>query len=103
MRSLISTGKFVFAGTSTGIYRSPDNGDNWEPVNGLEATCFAFLDSNLFAGTSGSGVFLSKDEGGSWEQINNGLMNLKINDFAANAAYLFSGSGGGVFRTQKNF
>lgn len=103
VRSLISTGKFVFAGTSAGIYRSPDKGDNWEPVNGLDATCFAFLDSYLFAGTSGSGVFLSKDEGGSWEQVNNGLMNLKINDFAANAAYLFSGSGGGVFRTQKNF
>ncbi|QQS47374.1 MAG: DUF11 domain-containing protein [Acidobacteriota bacterium] len=101
--SIFATDKYLFAGTEAGIHRSMDNGDNWEQVSSIDARCFAFLGSSLFAGTPRDGVFISRDEGGSWEKAVNGLLNLRISDFAANKSYLFTGTGGSVFKTPNLF
>lgn len=68
---------FVFAGTDSGVFRSPDGGAHWVAVNnGLTSTLVYSLIFKvqgtgdkimLFAGTGG-GLFYSTDFGFSWSQ-----------------------------------
>ena len=64
--------KIVFAGTQRGVYRSKDQGDNWERMNLTEGRVvwsikFHPNDSNvMFLGTEGSEVFKSEDAGENW-------------------------------------
>ena len=64
--------KIVFAGTQRGVYRSKDQGDNWERMNLTEGRVvwsikFHPTDPNvMFLGTEGSEVFKSEDAGENW-------------------------------------
>ena len=64
--------KIVFAGTQRGVYRSKDQGDNWERMNLTEGRVvwsikFHPNDPNvMFLGTEGSEVFKSEDGGENW-------------------------------------
>ena len=64
--------KIVFAGTQRGVYRSKDQGDNWERMNLTEGRIvwsikFHPNDPNvMFLGTEGSEVFKSEDAGENW-------------------------------------
>ena len=64
--------KIVFAGTQRGVYRSKDQGDNWERMNLTEGRVvwsikFHPNDPNvMFLGTEGSEVFKSEDAGENW-------------------------------------
>ena len=54
----------IFAGTAGGVFRTTDNGDNWNEINtGLTNSNVSALATNstghIFAGTSGAGVFRS--------------------------------------------
>lgn len=85
-----------YAGTApAGLFRSEDNGDNWEPVAGfnnndmykpwtqeggtpdgqfLHSICIDPRDANhLYFGISIGGVFESLDKGESWKPLNHGL------------------------------
>ena len=67
--SLISTDKYIFAGTGQGVFRSSDDGATWTDVNnGVPKTLISSLtasDSQIFARTSNSDLFRSSDNGGS--------------------------------------
>jgi len=64
--------KIVFAGTQRGVYRSKDQGDNWERMHLTEGRVvwsikFHPNDPNvMFLGTEGSEVFKSEDAGENW-------------------------------------
>ena len=64
--------KIIFAGTQRGVYRSKDQGDNWERMNLTEGRVvwsikFHPNDPNvMFLGTEGSEVFKSEDAGENW-------------------------------------
>ena len=64
--------KIVFAGTQRGVYRSKDQGDNWDRMNLTEGRVvwsikFHPNDPNvMFLGTEGSEVFKSEDAGENW-------------------------------------
>jgi photosystem II stability/assembly factor-like uncharacterized protein len=80
MRSLISFGAYVFAGTEgDGIYRSSDHGDTWAKTdvnNTLLAQQLVFTfctkDQALFAGAQ-NGIYKSTDGGATFQRIINGF------------------------------
>jgi photosystem II stability/assembly factor-like uncharacterized protein len=72
----------------------------WEKTNFPYTTyisCFAVLDTNLFAGTLYAGVYRTTNNGTSWEEIDSGLSSLNIYAMAIVDTDLFVGTGGGVF------
>jgi len=87
-----------------GVYRSIDNGLNWEPADTLMKQISSFAVSSsyasnyLFAGTYLNGVFLSTNSGTSWTQVNSGLADLDIQSLAITDTYLFAGTHSGVWR-----
>jgi photosystem II stability/assembly factor-like uncharacterized protein len=80
IRSLISFGAYVFAGTEgDGIYRSSDHGDTWVKVdtnNNLLAQELVFTfctkDNALFAGAA-NGIYKSTDNGATFQRMLNGF------------------------------
>jgi len=102
----------IFIGTNQGgVYRSTDNGSNWEQVNSGLTTAsvkaLTFAGSYLFAGTSTKGIFRSADNGSNWVEVNNGLSVLFINTLAVSGSNIFAGAklsvtGGGVFLSTNN-
>ena len=80
IRSLISFGAYVFAGTEgDGIYRSSDHGDTWAKTdvnNTLLAQqlvfSFCIKDNALFAGAQ-NGIYKSTDGGATFQRIINGF------------------------------
>ncbi len=99
----------IFAGTpDAGVFRSPDNGDNWTPINvgqGNSRITALLINTNghLFAGTADSGIFRSMDDGETWMPINNGLANHHVNALAINTSgHIFAGAHNGIFRSIDN-
>jgi photosystem II stability/assembly factor-like uncharacterized protein len=80
IRSLISFGAYVFAGTEgDGVYRSSDHGDTWaktDVTNTLLAQQFVFTfctkDQALFAGAD-NGIYKSTDGGATFQRMLNGF------------------------------
>ena len=64
--------KIGFAGTQRGVYRSKDQGDNWERMNLTEGRIVWSIKFHpnapnvMFLGTEGSEVFKSEDAGENW-------------------------------------
>lgn len=107
--SLILNGSELFAGTASGladrggVFRSTDNGANWQASGlGLTTTdvrAFIQKDNNLFVGTQGGGVFRSTNNGISWYGVSIGITEPSphIECFTIKDANLFVGIGGGIF------
>ena len=95
------SGWTVFAGTSTGVFRSTDLYGTWSatgsgPTGAVQA--MLGVGSRLFVGTAGGGVFTSTDAGDSWTAVNGVLPDLDITALACNDVDLFAATGDGVFR-----
>src|SRR5438093_5850217 len=98
IRSLISFGAYVFAGTEgDGIYRSSDPGDSWAKTdanNNLLAQqlvlTFCTKDKALYAG-AGNGIYKSTDSGATFQRMLNGFPpNIGV------TVYSLTASGGNV-------
>jgi photosystem II stability/assembly factor-like uncharacterized protein len=105
-----STTANILAGTSTGIFQTPNSGISWGLTNSglttLNVTTLVIDPSNplnVYAGTITGGVFKSFDGGNTWSPQNAGLSNLKILSLAIDpitTANLYVGTnGGGVFKS----
>lgn len=119
VRSLTADAGALYAATyPSGVKKSTDGGDNWNPVNtGLpQSGANYFVESvgrngsYLFAGTQ-SGIYRSNDAGASWAMANGTLT--ASNTVFANKFFVFGGitmavfngdilSGGGIWRTSNN-
>ena len=105
--SINSNSNNLLAGTSRGIYRSQDSGENWALTSSLwalrDVNSFAISESNIFAGTLNNGVYRSADNGASWVSVNTGLTNLFVRALIFKEKTLFAATaGGGVFRSNNN-
>lgn len=106
IHALAVSGSNLFAGTSSGIFLSTDNGSSWTAINtgltNVSTQAFVFSGSNLFAGTFG-GVFLSTNNGANWTAVNSGLTYYHVLALAFNGGNLFAGTdGGGVYLSTDN-
>jgi len=92
------------------VYRSTDNGDNWELANnGLTSTDIAGLavcpNGHIFAATytfmgKDGGIFRSTDNGDSWTEQDSGVTTSDINTVVSNSrSHIFSSTAGGAFRS----
>jgi len=105
--ALASVGSNIFAGNSSGVYLSSNNGDLWSCVDtGLvnkDVQCLASIGSNLFAGTYDGGVFLSSNNGLNWHSVNTGLISQNVYSLISSGSNLFAGTyGAGVFLSTNN-
>jgi ligand-binding sensor domain-containing protein len=77
-------GMHLFAGTSTGVFRSTNSGANWTEIDsGLTSTVVASLvatETTVLAGTTG-GLFRSSDNGTTWSPTT--LAGLSVNALLA--------------------
>src|SRR6185369_5777085 len=96
----------IFAGTSTGVYRSTDKGDNWDKVDMGDTNNYVnsivITWQNIYAGTDG-GVFRSTNNGTNWTEINTGLKDKNTTALAISGSTLFAGNlSSGVWKLDVN-
>jgi len=102
--------QIVYAGTySSGVWRSPDAGGAWEPVNdGItypDIRAMAIDPENpetVYAATDGGGVFKTVNGGESWDESNVGLIDKTIRALVIdpkNPETLYAGTWHGVYKT----
>ncbi len=93
-----------YAGTTTGVYMSAIEKNDWKQINnGLTNTRVFTLQilsdspTTLVAGTV-EGIFVLQNNGTSWEKRSNGLTNPEVRSLAVLNGSLFAGTtSGGVF------
>ncbi len=97
-----AAGTDLYAGTSEGVFRSTDRGENWFTVNsGLLDTrvqALASIDTVVYAGTL-QGIFRSTDHGSSWTAAGFGLPNSAIRSLTSKDNVLVAGTLDGIFRS----
>ncbi|MBK9270316.1 MAG: hypothetical protein IPM48_01850 [Saprospiraceae bacterium] len=102
--SLIIEGQNIYAGSENGkIFRSLDNGINWETINinsgsGSKVNSIVIKDNSIFASTDFPGyIFQSKDNGHIWNDISEGLSAPGVNTLAIIENIIFAGTSWGVY------
>lgn len=73
--SLAGNGTTIYAGTSSTIFRSVDNGQTWVAgstgLPGDTVTAIRLINNTIIAGTYSSGIYLSNNGGPTWTPANN--------------------------------
>ena len=112
--AIVASGKPIFLGAHTGLFKSEDDGRSWHKV--VLSPKYSHLDvmavtpdpkdpNNLYIATHEAGVFKSTDSGATWKEVNNGLGGLDVHGLAVdpNAAQKLHAAvrerGEGIFRT----
>ncbi|RPI17456.1 MAG: T9SS C-terminal target domain-containing protein [Ignavibacteriae bacterium] len=101
--SLVSSTGYLYAGTTTGVYRSSNNGTNWSSELGLLTLQIISLyntGTSICAGTP-FGMYISTDGGTAWnatgykhnEILSMAANNSKLYALTLNSAYLSSNNG----------
>jgi photosystem II stability/assembly factor-like uncharacterized protein len=99
----------IYAGTSSGVLKSADGGQNWISLNsGLTSSLVLALaidpanTSTVYVGTSGSGVFVSENGGETWVSLPDGMFHKNVTSIAIdklNHKIVYAGTeGGGIFK-----
>jgi len=99
----------LYAGTGNGVFRSPDGGKTWSPINNGLNTPFVMglvidplTPSTLYVAALGvgsgssAGVYKSTDGGNSWQLRNNGLLSTNVQSLAIDPVTpttLYAGAG----------
>ncbi len=99
-------GQLVFAGTTSGVFRSTNAGASWSATALTRNTRAVVVDpqhpGDVYAGTYGYGVSVSTDAGVTWNEMNAGLTCNKVLSLALRSGtepMLFAGTeGGSVFK-----
>jgi photosystem II stability/assembly factor-like uncharacterized protein len=80
-----------------GIFRSTNNGLNWEWVSDLFVTSFAISGGVIYAACLNGGTAVSTDNGLTWSSPDTGFMSLNVNSIVAENDNLFAGTSDGIF------
>jgi hypothetical protein len=106
--NIIASTSHLPGGVTGGVFRSTDNGTDWEHVNSdlEEISCLAVSGSNIFAGIASfgyKGVFRTTDNGKIWTLINNSMTDYhKVNCLVINDINIFAGTDNGIFISSNN-
>jgi photosystem II stability/assembly factor-like uncharacterized protein len=113
---IIMSDDTIYAGTSKGVYKSTNNGENWilknnglpQVVKNTPIDTFIHIESmaksgnNIFAGTR-RGVFMSTDNGDYWTAKNKSMENMAVYSLAVNGNNIYAGTEfGGVYLSTDN-
>ncbi len=99
VRTLVIKDSYVYAGTSTGIFYSSLDCENWKKVgisNPVIST-LAISGTSVFAGSGDFGICRSTDNGASWSEVNSGIsaeVIQNIADLTVSNSKLYAISGG---------
>jgi len=107
INNLCKAGDYFFAGTNSGIYKSGDNGNNWQLIisglgNKKIKSLKSFNDIIFTISTNDIGsneIFYSSDLGNSWRNITGTLASVSSSDIGANQNYIFVGTDMGLYRS----
>lgn len=95
----------IFAGTTTGVFLSTNNGISWSHVNnGLTASVYSLVinGSSIFAGTSTGEIYVSTNNGGNWTLVNIGFTFPYAVYLVKNSTNIFAGTSNGVLLSTDN-
>lgn len=109
---LVSVGNYLYAAASGGapsIYRSANNGLDWEPVStnfpaNTSIYTLGSLDSVLYAATT-SGVYRLAENSSTWDSVNTGLPDpgsYPVRSFMNMGTHLFARPSDGVYHIENN-
>lgn len=104
VRSIANSNNNIFAGTSSGVYISTNNGTSWN-ISSLiyvNVSAIAINGANIFAGTIGNGIYLSTNNGTSWNTINNGLIDLNVQSISFLGNDIYAGASTSIFKSTNN-
>jgi photosystem II stability/assembly factor-like uncharacterized protein len=95
----------LMAGTSEGLFISPDDGNTWDKVaseliGGQQINCLEKTDSIMFAGVGAYGVYISEDFGYTWEKSNQGFSPAKkiiVKDILCKNGVIYIGCNLGLY------
>jgi photosystem II stability/assembly factor-like uncharacterized protein len=110
IQALLYDGTTLFAGTpadATGIYRSTNGGQSWDPAAaGLpiasEIRSMIAFGPYVFAGMQGDGIYRSSDHGDTWSKtdVNNALLaHALVLAFCVKDNNLFAGAINGIYKS----
>ncbi len=112
IKTLVTVGDVLYAGTADGAYRLNGAGDHWSVVTtGLDEILVHALaqspDGTLYAGTSGKGVLRFKANSNGWVRMHHGLKDhegmienfIRVLSIDAEGAIYAGTFDGGVFRS----
>jgi photosystem II stability/assembly factor-like uncharacterized protein len=104
--AVIASGKYFFAGTDKGVYRSANNGINWTKVsNNLPNTgifSLAASGTKIYAGTKSGAVYCSTNKGVNWTRfgimtyIGYGLPAFYVTSLAVTTNNVFAGTSNSI-------
>jgi photosystem II stability/assembly factor-like uncharacterized protein len=99
-----ASGANLFAGTSSGVLISTDNGSSWSNAGlmSYRVQCLTECGGKLFAGTGNQGIFCTTDNGVSWTSVSTGQTNSDILCLTTIGTNIIAGTYGGVFLSTNN-
>ena len=101
--SIKSSGNAMFINVSNGLYRSLDNGTNWEKIHNDQDYGLSLSGQYIYLAIYGGGVSRSPDNGNSWEVKNNGISKtLSLDVFASGSKAILGTSESGLFISEDN-
>lgn len=107
VKCLASDGVNFYAGTSTGVFKSSDNGLNWFSIGlaNKKIDCIAVKENRLYVGenSTAGGLYITSDNGITWTKLDNGLPGPGINTIAISDNFVYVGiTMDGIFRSADN-
>ncbi|HEY5124404.1 MAG TPA: T9SS type A sorting domain-containing protein [Ignavibacteria bacterium] len=101
--SLAVNGNNIFAGTSSGVYLSTNNGTTWNTTSLIYVYVYSIVinGSNIFAGTQNNSIYLSTNNGSTWNALSGGPSDVR--SFLINGSNIFAGTNNsGVYLSTNN-
>ena len=104
VRSIVSNGSNIYAGTNSGVFISTNYGSTWveSSLSTQYIYSLAINGSNLFAANGTGGVWVSTNNGANWTQRNEGFGGLNVQNLFISGSYIYAsaytGSNHSVFR-----
>lgn len=105
--SIYCNDSVLIISNANGIYKSVDNGNNWNLTSNLSVNNrinnIEFIENKLFALSQTEGILVSVDFGSTWKKLNDGLQDLNITSIIKTGNNWFSGTGDGVYKDYGNW
>ncbi|MBK9284802.1 MAG: hypothetical protein IPM51_10885 [Sphingobacteriaceae bacterium] len=93
----------VFAGGTTGVIYSGDNGLNWVATGiTIPVRTLLLVDTVLYVATTANGIYKTSNNGVSFAPVNNGLTNMNVYGMAVIGNTILAGTPSGVFKSADN-